>query len=107
VVRVTDNGVEHAHAQVSSLCAHVLHVCLGTELPIWRESARSRSKIFFPCNRFFLQKDVAESVEARKVTPSFLTVERKSMIDVGHRSSEIQLPMTVGEPWPVASKASL
>ena len=55
----------------------------------------------------FLQKDVAESVEARKVTPSFLTVERKSMVDVGHRSFEIQLPMTVGEPWPVTSKALL
>ncbi len=29
------------------------------------------------------------------------------MVDVGHRSFEIQLPMTVGEPWPVTSKALL
>ena len=84
-----------------------MHVCLGIELPIWRYLAHSLSKNFFPCNHFFLQKDVAESEEARKVTPSFLTVERMSRIDVGHRSSEIQLPMTVGEPWPVASKALL
>jgi len=67
----------------------------------------SHNEFFLLCNHFFLQKDVAESVEARKVTPSFLTVERMSRIDVGHRSSEIQLPMTVGEPWPVASKALL
>jgi hypothetical protein len=60
---------------------------------------------FFAMQPFFLKKDVAESVEARKVTPSFLTVERMSRTDDGHRSSEIQLPMTVGEPWPVASKA--
>jgi hypothetical protein len=59
---------------------------------------------FFATQPFFFQKDVAESVEARKVTPSFLTVERMSRNDVGHRSFEIQLPMTVGEPWPVASK---
>ena len=101
------NIVACAHRHVSSCCAHVLHVGLGIELPIWRYLSHSLSKIFFPRNHFFLQKDVAESVEARKVTPSFLTVERRSVIDVGHRSSEIQLPMTVGEPWPVASKASL
>jgi hypothetical protein len=76
-------------------------------LPIWRKESSSLSKTFFPRNRFFLQKDVAESAEARKVTPSFLTVERTSKIGVGHRSSEIQLPMTVGEPWPVASRALL
>ena len=82
-----------------------MHVKSGTELPIWRKKSSSLSKTFSPCNRFFLQKDVAESVEARKVTPSFLTVERTSKIGVGHRSSEIQLPMTVGEPWPVAFRA--
>ena len=97
-------NVARAHSSCFFVCAHVLHVCLGTELPIWRDLSHSLSKFFFPCNHFFLQKDVAESVEARKVTPSFLTVERMSRTDVGHRSSELQPPMTVGEPWPVASR---
>ena len=101
------NNVVSAHRHVYSSCAHVLHVCLGIELPNWRVLSLSLSKNFFPRNHFFLQKDVAESEEARKVTPSFLTVERMSRIDVGHRSYETQLPMTVGEPWPVASKALL
>jgi hypothetical protein len=41
---------------------------------------------FFAMQPFFLKKDVAESVEARTVTPSFLTVERMSRKDVGHRA---------------------
>jgi hypothetical protein len=88
-----------------SLCAHVLHVAQRREWSKGVETLRSHIKSFFATQPFFLQKDVAESAEARKVTPSFLTVERMSRNDVGHRSFEIQLPMTVGEPWPVASKA--
>jgi hypothetical protein len=49
----------------------------------------------------FFKKDVAESSEARKVTASFLTVERMSTLDGDHRSSEIQPPTMFGEPWPV------
>ena len=71
----------------------------------WKEG--NRVTIFFVMQPLFLQKDVAESAEARKVTASFLTVGRMSRKDVGHQCSEIQPPMTVGEPWPVASRALL
>jgi hypothetical protein len=54
-----------------SLCAHVLHVTWRREQLNSEETARSHIRNFLLRNRFFLQKDVAESAEARKVTPSF------------------------------------
>ncbi len=49
---------------------------------------RLRSEIFFALQPFFLQKDVAKSGEARKVTRSLVTVERMGAFDlhvgVGH-----------------------
>ncbi len=44
---------------------------------IREEKSISRIKNFLLRNHFFLQKDVAEFGEARKVTRSFLTVERR------------------------------
>ena len=50
--------------------------------------ARLHNEIFFLLQPLFLQKDVAESGEARKVTRSLVTVERMSRIEthigVGH-----------------------
>ena len=51
--------------------ARVLHVGMREDQSFRAFSALSRNKNFLLCNHFFLQKDVAESVEARKVTPSF------------------------------------
>jgi hypothetical protein len=49
---------------------------------------RSRNEKFSSLQALFLQKDVAESQEARKVTRSLVTVERMSRTelhkDVGH-----------------------
>jgi hypothetical protein len=39
------------------------------------EREHSRNNIFLSRNHFFLKKDVAEFVEARKVTPSFKRLE--------------------------------
>jgi hypothetical protein len=63
--------VNSALMRFPSLCARVFHVDERRERSNESRKALSRNKIFLRCNRFFLQKDVAESEEARKVTPSF------------------------------------
>lgn len=50
----------------------------------------SHIKNFFPRKHFFLEKDVAESVEARKVSRSFLRLRGEVRIDVGHQSFKTQ-----------------
>ncbi len=94
----------------------------STRLAMPLKKARFPNANFFSSQPLFLQKDVAESEEARKVTRSLETVERMSRTDrhdVEQRcwtsmyvsdlisDSGIQPLVTVGEPWPVASKALL
>ena len=56
----------------------------------WGRYWISHIKNFFPRKHFFLEKDVAESVEARKVSRSFLRLRGEVRIDVGHQSFKTQ-----------------
>ena len=68
--------------------ARVFITCFRAHESMTLRKARLPSEIFFVLQPLFLQKDVAESGEARKVTRSLVTVERTSQeglhVDVGH-----------------------